>query len=247
MKNNRTLIISLIAIVALFIGAVIFVPQLAKTSGESGQISAPDLSKYNLNGLIAATEDNGNIADHVKGDITTAEVVLYEYADYQCTACATFNPWIKELIKEYDGKLAIVFRLYPITSLHPNGIAAASAVDAAGLHGYWEEMGDLLFANQAEWYYSTGSNRTNYFISYFQSASKGEGDVAKFKEDMAGNTVKSKVNFDKAIAEKLGLTYTPAFLDSDGNELDFTKDDTEQTKSGIMNFFRSHIDAKLSK
>ena len=249
MKNNRALLISLIVVVALFIGAIVFIPQLTKKT-ESGNdeptTSEVDLSKYNLNKAIEASSDNGNIADHVKGDIKTAKVVLFEYADYQCSACALFQSWIKELIKEYDGQFAVVFRVYPITSLHPNAIAAASAVEAAGLQGYWEEMGDLVFSNQAEWFYSTGTKRTEYFVSYFKSVTNGKGDVDKFKSDMGGDAVKAKVNFDRAIASYLKLDATPSFFGSDGQVIDFTTD-VEQTKTGIMNYFRNYINKKLGK
>ena len=151
-----------------------------------------------------------------------------------------------ELLKEYDGKLAIIYRNYPLTSIHPNAIAAASAVEAAGLQGYWEEMGDLLFANQAEWFYSTGDARTNYFVNYFTSVSKGAGDVAQFKSDLASDRVKAKVNFDKAISESYKLSATPSFIDENGKEIDWTSD-VEQTKTGIQAFFRNYINKKLGK
>ena len=243
MKNNRTLLISLVIVVTLFIGAVIFVPQLTKGSG--GTSSEIDLSKYNLVSVIPASEDNGNIADHVKGDLSTAKVIIYEYADYQCTACASFNSWLKELMSEYSSQLAIVYRVYPLTTIHPNAIAAASAVEAAGLQGYWEAYGDLLFANQAEWYYATGSKRTDYFVSYFETVTGGTGDTAQFKADMASPAVKAKLSFDKAIAESYQLDATPSFIGSDGKEINFIADGVEQTKSGILKFFRSYINAQL--
>lgn len=249
MKNNRTLLISLIAVVALFIGAIIFIPQLTKKSdGDQSTVSTNvDLSKYDLNKVIPASDDNGGIADHVKGDLETAKIVLFEYADYQCSACALFQSWLEELVKEYDGELAVVFRTYPLTSIHPSAIAAASAVEAAGLQGYWAEMGDLLFANQAEWSAAKNvASRTEYFVNYFTTVSRGKGDVDKFKSDLAGDSVKAKVYFDKAIAESFKLTATPSFMDSEGNEIDFTEG-VEQTKSGIMNFFRNYLNKKLNK
>lgn len=248
MKNNRTLLISLIIIVTLFIGAIIFVPQLTKKSDDSNEptTSEVDISKYDRTKFIDANDDNGQIADHVKGDIKTAKVVLFEYADYQCSACALFQSWVGELVKEYKGDLAVVFRAFPLTSIHPNAIAAASAVEAAGLQGYWAEMGDLVFANQAEWFYATGSKRTDYFVNYFTSVSKGNGDVAKFKEDMASSRVKAKVSFDKSIAESYKLDATPSFIGPDGKEIDFSKD-VEQTKTGIQAFFRNYINKKLGK
>lgn len=249
MKNNRPLLISLIIVVALFVGDIVVIPQISKKSGadDSGVSTEIDLSKYDTTKFIDANDDNGQIADHVKGDLKTAKVILYEYADYQCSACALFQSWIEELIKEYDGKLAVIYRSYPLTGIHPNAIAAASAVEAAGLQGYWEEYGDLVFANQAEWFYATGDKRTNYFVSYFTSVTGGKGNVDQFKSDMASDRVKAKVYFDKAISESFKLEATPSFIDEDGKEIDFTADDIEQTKSGIQAFLRKYINAKLGK
>ncbi len=248
MKNNRALYITLIVVVALFIGAIVFIPQLTKkTDNPEDDIStAVDISKYDVKTIISANADNGYIGEHIKGS-KDAKVILYEYADYQCSACALFSSWVNELVEEYDGELAVVFRTFPLTSIHPNAIAAASAVEAAGLQGYWKEYGDLVFANQAEWFYATGAKRTDYFVSYFKTITNGAGDVDKFKSDMAGDAVKAKVSFDRAIAESLNLEATPTFIDSEGKEIDYTADDVEQNKTGIMKFFRKYIDKKLGK
>ncbi|MBR3319010.1 thioredoxin domain-containing protein [Candidatus Saccharibacteria bacterium] len=246
MKNNRTLLICIITIVALFIGAIVIVPQLTKKPSDDIEPSNLDISGYDLNKFIDANEDNGGIADHVKGaDIESAKVVLFEYADYQCSGCATVNPWIKELLAEYGDEVAIVYRDLPLTSIHPNAIAAASAVEAAGLQGYWEEYGDLVFANQAEWFYSTGSKRTEYFANYFNTVSGGKGDVNKFKADMAGEAVKAKVNFDRAIAESLGIVATPTIFDANGKEIDWASADS--TKTGVINFFRNYFNEALGR
>ena len=249
MKNNRTLLIALIIIVTLFIGAVVFIPQLSKKSGDDsgiGSSSEIDLSEYNVNSYIDGNDDNGNIADHVKGaDIKTAKLVIFEYADYQCSGCATVNPWIKEVIQEYSDEVSVVYRTYPLTNIHPNAIAAASAVEAAGLQGYWEEYGDLIFENQAEWFYATGSKRTEYFSNYFKAVAGEAGDVNKFKADMAGDAVKAKVSFDRAIAESLKVSATPSFYDSKGQGIDWTSGD--DTKLTIQNFFRNYFNKALGR
>jgi protein-disulfide isomerase len=253
MKNNRALLIIIVTIVALFIGAVVFLPQLNKEKGSSDSGSGDtttttqvDVSKYDTSKVIAANSDNGGIADHVKGNLETAKVVIFEYADYACSGCATVNPWIKEIAKEYKDDLAIVFRVFPLVKGHPNAIAAASAVEAAGLQGYWEEYGNLVFENQAEWFYLTGDKRTNMFASYFETVSKGKGDVEKFKADMAGDAVKAKVSFDRSISESLNLSATPSFFDENGKEIDWSTN-VEPDKNGIQNFFRNYINKKLNK
>ena len=98
-----------------------------------GNNKATDFSSYDFNSVIEANKDNGNIGDHVKGS-ADAPVLIFEYADYQCSGCASANPKVNQAIKELDGKLGVVYRSF-ILSYHNNGTAAASAAEAAGLQG----------------------------------------------------------------------------------------------------------------
>lgn len=166
-------------------------------------------ANIDFNSVIPAMEENGNIADHVKGD-ENAPVKIVEYADFQCPGCASINPRVKKIIENLDGKLAVIYRSY-ILSYHENGTAAAAAAEAAGLQGYWEEYGDLLFANQAEWQSATGNERTALFEKYFDEVTRGRGDKEKFASDVASANVTKKINFDTGIGKKIDIQATPAF------------------------------------
>ena len=236
-SENRLFLIVIVVLVAIFIGFIIFTPHKDKKNQVS--IEGVDISSY-----IEESDNNGNIADHIKGD-KNAPVTLFEYADFQCSGCANFNPWSKELLKEFDGKLRIIFRSYPL-KMHDNAIAAASAAEAAGLQGYWEEYGDLLFSNQAEWFYSTGSKRTEQFISYFEQVTDGKGDTEKFRSDLSSEEVRKKIEFDTEIAKSLEIDATPAFFDENGKELEWIKSNT-QTKAETMQIFRDYINKQLEE
>jgi len=171
-------------------------------------------TSYDVNTVIEANEDNGMIAEHIEGD-QNAPVKIFEYSDYQCSGCASVVDSVAELVKKYDGKVAVVHRTY-VLSYHTNGIAAASASEAAGLQGYWKQYGDYLFDNQADWYYSDATARTEQFAQYFLTVSENKGDVEKFLSDMASENVKKKVNFDISLAKQASavseIQYTPAFF-----------------------------------
>ncbi len=166
-------------------------------------------AEYDFNSVIPATDANGQIGDHVKGD-ENAPVKIFEYADFQCPGCASINPRVKKIIENLDGKLAVVYRSY-ILSYHENGTASAAAAEAAGLQGYWEEYGDLLFSKQAEWQSASVSERTTLFEGYFDEVTDGKGDKEKFTSDMAGTNVMKKINFDMGIGKKIDIPATPAF------------------------------------
>lgn len=180
---------------------------------------------YDLNSYISPNEFNGEIGDNVKGDKDKAKVYIVEYADFQCPGCASLNNYVNKIPEKFDNKVAVVYRNF-VMSYHQNGTAAASAAEAAGLQGYWKEMGDLLFSNQANWQYADVDERTDLFVSYFKTASGNKGDVDKFKEDMKSKNVQKKLNFDQEIAEKIDVPGTPS-LYLNGERLDYSSAKTE--------------------
>ena len=146
-----------------------------------GNNKATDFNDYDFYSIIEPTKDNGNIGDHVKGNVN-APVLVFEYADYQCPGCASINPRVNKAIEELDGKLGVVYRSF-LLSYHQNGTAAASAAEAAGLQGYWKPYADKLFEEQAEWEYASASERTALFDRYFEEVTEGKGDMDKFNDD----------------------------------------------------------------
>ena len=68
-----------------------------------------------------------------------------------------------------------------------------------------------VFAEQAEWEYASGSERTELFNKYFTEVTEGKGDLAKFNEDIASEAVSKKISFDMGIAKRIDVAATPAF------------------------------------
>lgn len=195
---------------------------------------------YDFNGYISADEFNGEIGDNVKGDKDKAKVYIVEYADFQCPGCASLNSYVNKIPSKFEDKVAVIYRNY-VMSYHQNGTAAASAAQAAGLQGYWKEMGDLLFSNQADWQYADVDERTNYFVSYFEKASGGKGDVNKFKEDMNSKSVQKKIKFDQDIGDRVEVPGTPS-LYLNGERLDYS---STKTESDFFKFLHDKIDPLL--
>lgn len=232
--TNSGWIVAIVAILVIFVGIVGW--RLADKKANS-----VDYSKYDTNSYIEANDDNGQIADHIKGD-KNAPVLIFEYADYQCSACAGMNSRVNKLLEEYDGKLAIVYRNF-LLNYHQNATAAASAAEAAGLQGYWEEYADKLFANQSTWSEASGDSRTSMFVDLFNNVTNGQGDVQKFVSDMNSSNVKAKLDFDAGLSKGLEIPGTPSFY-LDGELIQLTNISTEDD---FMNLFRDKINAKLNQ
>jgi protein-disulfide isomerase len=92
--------------------------------------------------------------DAVLGD-PDAPVTIIEFSDYQCAYCGRHYTQTLPLIKsEYidTGKVKLVFRDFPLASLHPMAIPSAEAAecvrDIAGNDEAYFEYHDIIFENQ---------------------------------------------------------------------------------------------------
>lgn len=200
------------------------------------RISNPpiDLSGVENNSIVAASEQNGNIGDHVKGSDAN-KIILVEYGDYQCPSCQGAFPNLNKLMDEYGDNIQFIFRNFPLTAIHPNARAAAAAAEAAGLQGKFWEMHDLLYESPSDWQNLDTTKRLDVFTNY---ASSLDLDIEKFKSDFAGSQVSKKINFDMALGKSVGTSATPTFF-LNGEKLD------EATSSGIVKGDLTAIKEKL--
>ncbi|WP_423748070.1 DsbA family protein [Frankia canadensis] len=77
-----------------------------------------------------------------------APIVVVEYGDFECPYCARTAPVLRELVESSAGQVKLVFRHFPVFDVHPYALTAALAAEAAGAHGRFWDMHDLLFARQ---------------------------------------------------------------------------------------------------
>lgn len=130
-----------------------------------------------------------------------APIVLVEYGDFQCPACGAYYPVLKQLEADYGEKLAVVWRQFPLTTIHANAWNAAAAAEAAGMQGKFWEMHDALFENQKEW---TGTGK---FDDYARQIGL---DVEAWKKDM--KKVEEKIRADQNSGIDLDVSGTPTFF-----------------------------------
>jgi len=142
---------------------------------------------------------------HIRGN-PDAPVTLEEFGDFQCPPCGKFSEFVEELLKEYNPRLRLVFRNFPLSG-HEHAREAALAAEAAGLQGKFWEMHDTLYREQDTW--SKASNVRELFESYAGTIGL---DVDQFKKDMDGDKARERVDSDRALADFLGVKATPTLF-----------------------------------
>lgn len=168
-----------------------------------------DVSKIDTNAIQAASEQNGEIADHVLGS-QDGKVTLIEYGDFQCPYCGQAYAPLKKVTDKYGDKISFVFRNFPLTTQHPNARAAAATAEAAALQDKYWEMHDALYGSQTTWSSANDADRT----AAFSDLAKQIGlDMDKYNAALANGAkqVNKKIAFDQAIGKKLGVNSTPSY------------------------------------
>lgn len=139
--------------------------------------------------------------DHAIGP-ANAPVTLVEYGDYQCPYCAEARPVLEEVVERSGGKARLVFRHYPLDSVHPLARRAAEAAEAAGAQGAFWPMHELLYENQDDF---SDEDLRSY-------ARRLELDLARFDEDLAEHRHAERVRQNRLAGERDGVRGTPGLF-----------------------------------
>ncbi len=137
--------------------------------------------------------------EHILGDIENAEVVIVEYSDFECPFCTRHHPTIEQLMEEYDGQIAWVYRHFPL-SFHANATPAAVASECAADQGLFWEYSKALFERP-------GDLNEELYLSIAGDLGIG-GD--QFENCLAANDYEADVNEDMASGAAAGVGGTPA-------------------------------------
>ena len=144
--------------------------------------------------------------DWTKGN-PDASVVLIEYSDFECPACAAYYPVVKRLVEEYGDRVMFVYRHFPLTNIHHEALSAAFAAEAAGAQGKFWEMHDMLFERQGEW--AGTANATEVLFVFAEELSL---DMERFANDTDDKTILNNIERSYKDGFSIGVNGTPTFF-----------------------------------
>lgn len=137
----------------------------------------------------------------VKGG-ENAPVTIVEFSDFECPYCSKVNATLEQVSENYGDKVRIVFRQYPLTSIHPNAQKAAEASLCAGEQGHFWPVHDWLFQNQK-----------SLAVTEIQKAVSGMGvEMDTFNECLKSGKYSAGIQMDVAAGMKVGVSGTPAIF-----------------------------------
>jgi len=228
-KNKENVVVKKSIFNGLIISLIILVGMTAFFAGSYvTNLNSNQISNQDLNNAIAKLElkilqnqlptkqptpivkisaDN----DPIIGD-PNAPITIIEFSDFQCPFCARFHIQTLPLILEQyieQGKVKLVFRDFPIQSIHPNALPASIAAECANEQGKFREMHDMLFDKQNQWNKQETVDALSLFSSY---ATEIQLDQEIFDSCVTSGKYIEEIRKDLDDGRDYGVSGTPGFF-----------------------------------
>lgn len=137
-----------------------------------------------------------------------APITIVAFSDFQCPFCRRGSENITKILKKYPKDVKIVFKHFPL-AFHKEAIPAAKAAIAAGNQGKFEEMHNLLFANQKDFRQKGELGMQDLLMGYANTLGL---DLYRFASDLRVPMTEKLVKEDIVLGERLGVRSTPHFF-----------------------------------
>lgn len=177
--------------------------------------------------------------DPIRGD-PNAPITIIEFSDFQCPFCARFHlQTLPSLLEEYidTGKVNLVYRDFPIQSIHPNALPASVAAECANEQGKYWEYHDTLFEKQSDW---SRLDSNAVIVKFSQYATEIGLEQEQFDSCLDTGKYLEEVQGDLSDGRAYDVTGTPGFFIGN-DQIGFVKLNGAQP----FDAFQRVIDAQL--
>lgn len=129
-----------------------------------------------------------------------APVTIVQFAEYQCYFCNKVQPTLEALLEDYDGKVRLVYKDFPLEN-HSRALPAAIAARCAGEQGKYWEMSNKLLADQQ-------ALDDADFVAHAETLGL---DGEKFAACRSGGQMEPLVRAAFQLGQEVGVAATPTF------------------------------------
>lgn len=167
-----------------------------------GEYTRELAEQYNVEYRLPPVRFNVPAAGHPSLGPEDAPVTIVEFSDFECPHCAVAGKELHRLYLEFEGKIRIVFRQYPLWMIHKKAWKAAEASLCAAEQGKFWEMHNLLFEGQ--------DKLDNEGLK--EKAAQLGLDLGLFNNSLDSGKFSDAVELDLVEGSKAGVSGTPAFF-----------------------------------
>lgn len=190
---------SIIIAALLIAGSWIYTTGLKNAEPKKPTAQIADKTAPNIEKIKEISE-----TDHIRGD-KNAPIKIVEFSDLECPFCKNFHDTMKRILSEYNGKVAWIYRHFPIAQLHPKAEKSAEASECAAEIGGEEKF----WAYVDRYFEITPSNNQIDLAKLPQIAEDIGLDRGQFENCLNSGKFKEKINSQTQDAINSGANGTP--------------------------------------
>jgi protein-disulfide isomerase len=158
--------------------------------------------KYQVKDYFGPFRLNIATEGHPSQGAADAPVTLVEFSDFECPYCLAMFSTLKTVQQDYGEKVRVVFRQFPLNSIHSHAQKAAEASLCAADQGKFWELHDSMFGDQG-----------SLAVSDLENKVESLGlDMTRFQNCLNDAHHAERVNEDVAAGTAAGVTGTPALF-----------------------------------
>jgi len=189
MKNKNIVMVSIVALLLIFVGLGY---QYKKSESEK---------------LISLSKEKAMLfkrdSSYTMGP-DDAKVQLVEFFDPACETCAQFHPYVKEIMAEHEGKIQLVLRYAPF---HNGSDKVVTMLEATKKQNMFMKTLELTFGIQSYW---ASHNAPNLGVLWGALPKVGL-DMEQLINDMDNPEIQDIIAQDIADGKILKANKTPAY------------------------------------
>ena len=160
-------------------------------------------------GTVAAQQPTSTATTTRAKGSSSAPITVYEMSDFQCPYCRRFAlETFPTLEREYitTGKVRWVFVNFPLSTIHPNAVAAAEVALCASKQGAFWRVHDLLYTYQDTW---APLKEPGPFLATLADSAKISRKL--LLTCLASPDTRTEIQSEAEGSERAGASSTPSF------------------------------------